>query len=231
MKNIIDTKPTTDLHGRSLYSTKFIDDVDINRKIILDIGCGYGWFQLNILKKNFNKIIGIELTEDDLSTAKNNIKNEKIEFKVGNATDLPFKESFFDTVVSWEVVEHILKNSESKMFSEVNRVLKNNGVFYLSTPYYNFFSNIFDPAWWLTRHRHYKINDLIIFAKNNGFKAEKIILNGGFWEILGINNLYVAKWVFRRDSFFKKFFDKKQDEEYIKEKGITNIFMKLKKIR
>lgn len=230
MRNIINDKPTKELHGRVLYNTTFVDNIDINNKDILDIGCGYGWFELNALKRNCNKIIGTELTENDLETAKNNINDSRIEFQIGSATNLPFANSSFDTVVSWEVIEHIPQNTENKMFSEINRVLENGGTFYLSTPYNNFFSNIFDPAWWLIGHRHYKKEGLIKFAENSGFKIEKIITNGGWWEILGINNLYIAKWIFKRTPFFEKFFNKKQDKEYQKEKGFTNIFIKFIKI-
>lgn len=229
MRNLINEKPTDLLHGRTLYSIKFISDNDIKNKDILDIGCGYGWFELNSLQKDCKKIIGIELTEKDLKTAEKNINNEKIEFKIGSAINLPFENKKFNTIVAWEVIEHIPKNTENKMFIEINRILKDDGAFYLSTPFNNFFSKIYDPAWWLIDHRHYSRNKLIELGEKNGFKIEKIILNGGIWELLGINNLYIAKWIFRRKPFFEKFFNKKQDEEYKKEKGFTNIFIKFRK--
>lgn len=230
MQNIIGEKPDDELHGRALYNTIFVDDSDIKNRNILDIGCGYGWLELNAAKRNCHRITGIELTKGGLDTAKKYITDDKIGFEVGSAIDLPFGDSQFDTVVSWEVIEHIPKNTESKMFSEAYRVLKNDGVFYLSTPYNNFFSKIFDPAWWLVGHRHYKENILAMLAENNGFKLEKKIINGGFWEILGINNLYIAKWIFKRKIFFEKFIHIKQDDEFKKERGIANIFIKFRKI-
>jgi 2-polyprenyl-3-methyl-5-hydroxy-6-metoxy-1,4-benzoquinol methylase len=230
MYNLIKEKPTDTLHGRALYNTLFVQENDIKNKKILDIGCGFGWFELNAILRECENVIGIEIAEEDLLTVRKYIKDSRVDFKVGSAIKLPFENNKFDTIVSWEVIEHIPKNTENKMFSEVNRVLKNNGVFYLSTPFNSFFSNIFDPAWWLIGHRHYKKNDLINFAESNGFKIEKIILNGGIWEILGINNLYIAKWIFRRTPFFEKFFNEKQDKEYKKQKGFTNIFIKFKKI-
>jgi SAM-dependent methyltransferase len=229
MKNIVNAKPSAELHGRTLYNAFFVDDSDIISKVILDIGCGYGWFELNSLKRNCNKVIGLELSEKDLQTAKDNIHDGKIEFVIGSAIDLPFEDNLFDTIVSWEVIEHIPKGAENKMFAEVGRTLKDGGTFYLSTPYDNFFSDVFDPAWWLIGHRHYKKESLISLAESSGFKAEKIVLNGGIWEILGINNLYIAKWVFRRAPFFERFFNEKQDKEYEKETGFTNIFIKFTK--
>lgn len=230
MKNIIDEKPTDELFGRRFYSINFVDDANIKEKKILDIGCGFGWFELNAVSRGARSIIGIELTEKDLETAKKYIDNQKIKFVVGNVLDLPFEKEVFDTIVSFEVVEHIPTGSEDVMFNEVRRVLKNGGAFYLSTPNNSFFAKIFDPAWWMIGHRHYSKKYLIDIAQSNGFAVEKIIVNGGWWEIIGINNLYISKWIFRRRPFFENFFNKKQNKEYEKEKGITNIFIKFRKL-
>lgn len=227
MRNIIKEKPTDEINGRSLYNTQFISDEDLKDKTVLDIGCGFGWFELNAQKRGVYKIIGLELNEKDLETAKKYIQNNNVEFKNGSAISLPFPNNFFDTVVSWEVIEHIPKNTELKMFEEVKRVLKPKGVFYLSTPYSSFFSIIFDPAWWLINHRHYSREKLVSYAQyEKNFRIGKIITKGGFWELLGINNLYISKWIFRRRQFFEKFISKKQNLEYKKEKGFANIFCK-----
>lgn len=226
MKNIINEKPSKALHGRALYNTAFLEDGDVVNKRILDIGCGYGWFELNVADRACGTVIGIELLEQNLETAKANIDNEKIDFTVGSAIDLPFENESFDTVVAWEVIEHIPKQTEGKMFQEVGRVLKSGGAFYLSTPNRSFFANVFDPAWWLIGHRHYSVKQLVDLGEKAGFVAGKVIVNGGFWEIIGINNLYIAKWIFRRAPFFDRFINQKQDEEYKKEKRVTNIFIK-----
>lgn len=226
MKNIIDEKPTTDPHGRLLYCTRFVSDDDIKNKRILDIGCGFGWFELNAIKRKAKHIIGIETTNNDLKTAKKSIKNDKVSFQIGSALKLPFKDKSFDTVVSWEVLEHIPKNGEKRMFQEVHRVLKPNGIFYLSTPNQSVLSNVLDPAWWLINHRHYTMGDLIALSEKNGFKVEKIVTRGSWWEIIGINNLYVSKWIFRRKPFFERNIQGKQDKEYQNNYGFTNIFIK-----
>lgn len=43
-------------------------------------------------------------------------------------------------------------------------------------------------------------------------------------------NLYVAKWVFRRRPFMEGFVNRKLDLEFQKEKGFTNIFVKMRKM-
>jgi SAM-dependent methyltransferase len=165
-----------------------------------------------------------------LETIRENLKNDRLYFAIGSATALPFPDNTFDTVVSWEVIEHIPKNQELKMFSEINRVLKPEGKLYLSTPNRNFFANIFDPAWWLIGHRHYSIKDLLDYAEKDSFKMEKKSVRGGWWTLLGILNLYFSKWVLRRKRIAEKFCLKKEDEEFKKEDGFENIFIKFKKI-
>jgi len=133
-------------------------------------------------------------------------------------------------VTSWEVLEHIPKNSEKKMFKEVNRVLIKNGFFYLSTPFNNFFSTTFDPAWYFG-HRHYSIKFIKKLAEENGFEIKKIITRGGFWVIFGAINMYISKWIFRRKPFFDDLINTKADQEYLRINGSANIFVKFKKVK
>ena len=61
--------------------------------------------------------------------------DERVEFRVASATDLPFEDASFDTVVCWEVLEHLPKTSEQRAFDEIHRVLRPGGTLYLSTPH------------------------------------------------------------------------------------------------
>lgn len=229
MKNILNQKPNHKLNGRLLYSVNFVQDVDVKNKDILNIGCGYGWFELNVLNRGINKIVGMEISENDLKTAKENIQNERAEFKIGNATNLPFEDNSFDTIVSWEVIEHIPKNTEDEMFSEIKRVLKPDGIFYLSTPYRSFFSNVMDPAWWLIGHRHYSKEQLMKYANKNSFEMLNIQIKGKIWSLFASLNMYISKWIFRRRPIFQNYFIKKENFEYEKDDGSANIFVKFRK--
>lgn len=229
MRNIADEKPTDALAGRTLYSTKFIDDVDIVGKTILDIGCGYGWLELNLVERGCRRVNGLEYKEGDLFTAKKYITNDSILFDTGSAIAIPYEDNYFDTVISFEVIEHIPKNTEEKMFSEVQRVLKNNGKFYISTPNDNFFSKIFDPAWLLIGHRHYDIDYLTELGKKSGFQVKNATIKGGWWEIIHLNDLYLAKWLFHRKPFFQDILKKKISQEYNKE-GFYTLFLCFTKI-
>jgi ubiquinone/menaquinone biosynthesis C-methylase UbiE len=231
MRNITNSDPTKEIHGRLLGTVNFVEDQDLRGKEVLDIGCGFGWFEVNVKGGNIKKIVGTEMSEGDLETARRYVKNEKVSFTVGNALNLPFKDESFDTVVSWEVLEHVPVGTENRMFREARRVLRKNGVFYLSTPHKSFVANVFDPAWWLVKHRHYREKDLINLVTNNDFKLEQIVQVGGRWELIGVWNLYIAKWIFRRDPFFIDYINRKQDLEYAKgNKGFCGLFLKCRAV-
>ncbi|WP_461257320.1 class I SAM-dependent methyltransferase [Treponema sp. R80B11-R83G3] len=235
MKNIINEKPSIDLRGRNKFITQFVSDEDISGKSVLDIGCGYGWFELNAIKRNVGKIVGLELSEKDIETAKNNVHAKNVDFinytnnKNESVTKLPFEDEQFDTVVSWEVLEHIPKKCELEWYKEIYRVLRGGGVLYISTPNRHLLSNIFDPAWYLIGHRHYSLKDLFFYGEAAGFTVEQHALRGKWWEILSINNLYISKWILRRPQLFKEYFDRKVDNEYNQKSGFTGAFVKYRK--
>ncbi len=230
MINILGTKPDTILNGRKKFSIDYVDKKDLKNTRFLNIGCGFGWFELNILNYDIDGVIGIEITEEDLSTAKENVINKKVHFEISSAIDLPLDDNSFDTVVSWEVIEHIPKNKEMEMLREVNRVLKDNGILYLSTPYKSFFSTFLDPAWWLIGHKHYSKNSISMLAERSNFVINKMEVKGGWYEILSWWNLYIAKWVFRREPFLEHAMTSKVNKEWSQDKGFTNIFLKCTKI-
>jgi SAM-dependent methyltransferase len=231
MKNILQEKPKTELTGRLRFSVEFVDIKDIANKDILDIGCGFGWCELDFIKKGCRSIKGIEIAGVDLEAAKENVHDPKASFDIGSAIDIPYAPKSFDTVVSWEVIEHIPKNTELAMFKEIHRVLRPGGSFYLSTPHRHLLSNVMDPAWWLIGHRHYSKQQLKEFGLKTNLKLTKVEIKGKLWALSALLNMYISKWVFRRPQFFKEFFSQKDDAEYTKnKKGFANIFVKFTKI-
>ncbi len=228
MKNILDENPNGVLRGRLRASGRFVHDQDLHGKRVLDIGCGFGWFEVEALKRGVGSIIGIEMTEKDLATAKAHVRDSRARFEIGGALKVPLPDAGADTVVSWEVIEHIPKGTESKMFAEVSRVLAPGGTFYLSTPNATFFSNALDPAWWLIGHRHYRTKDLERYGAAHGLVAEEPRVVAGWLTLLEVLNMYVAKWVFRRRPFFEDWFMKRLDEEYARP-GFVNVFIRFRK--
>ncbi len=224
MKNILYEKPDYSLSGRLLASAQFVKDNDIKDKKILDIGCGYGWCELNLLKRGAQRIIATEIKKESLQTVKKYIKNSKASFEIADALNLPYQNNMFNTVVCWEVIEHLPKGKEHVMLAEIYRVLKAKGSLYLSTPHSAIIYKILDPAWWLIGHRHYGRDELSKMAKQQGFKIQAIKIKGGFWALIASLNMYLAKWIFRRGPFLQKTFERLETIDYARNRGFMTIY-------
>jgi len=90
--------------------------------IILDVGCGDGSLRKYLAPSVF--YIGLDITKKWWDGT--------FDFVMADATKLPFKKSSFDNVVALELIEHLF--NPKRFIEEVHRVLKNDGLFVLSTP-------------------------------------------------------------------------------------------------
>ena len=72
-----------------------------------------------------------------------NLKRLKIKtpvIKIGKNTKIPFKNNFFDTLVSINTIHYNSGNEIQKVMLEYKRVLKKGGILYLETPGKNHFA-------------------------------------------------------------------------------------------
>ncbi|MFC1511038.1 class I SAM-dependent methyltransferase [Candidatus Margulisiibacteriota bacterium] len=100
-------------------------------KIVLDLGCGACggcW----ILAQEASRVVGVDIAAEAIDYCAKNWPKDNISYLTADALTLPFSDKYFDTVVSFEVIEHI--DAYQKYLTEVNRVLRPDGVFILSTP-------------------------------------------------------------------------------------------------
>lgn len=231
MKNILNENPNSDLSERQKASLRFVNiQNSINSKTILDLGCGFGWFEKFSIENNCKEIVGLDVVDTDFEIIKENLKSEKLKLVVGTANKLNFKDEYFDTVTAWEVIEHIPYGTEKDMLLEIERVLKKGGILYLSTPFSNPISNVLDPAWWFG-HRHYNIDQIENLCKGTSLEVTDYVTYGKFGLVLDLLNFYFSKWVLRRKRLFEEYFKKVEKYSYSQEcnNGYVNIFVKLKK--
>lgn len=232
MKNILNSNPKNNFNEQNNELFRFlVEDSDLKGKEVLDLGCGFGWFCLMAEERGAKRIIGVEISEEDLKTAKKSIKSKNIEFIVGSALSIPLPDNSVDTVFAWEVIEHIPTNTEKEMLKEVERILKPGGKFYLSTPYNSFISKLFDPAFLILNHRHYDEMHFKKFTLESNLIIEDIKVLGRFWYLLDLLNLYFSKWILRREKLFEKHMLELRINEFInsKRKGYMAIYVKFKK--
>ena len=100
---------------------------------ILDLGCGAGRTTINLYKEGFTNIIGLDIAENLIHYAKNYSKEKdlNIEFSIGDATKLDYKENTFDSAIfSYNGMACIPgEENRIKVLKEINRILKPNGIY------------------------------------------------------------------------------------------------------
>lgn len=113
----------SEAHWEIFYSSEEVKD-----KTILDAGCGTGIFSIIFANKGAAKVIGIDISEGSLGTARGlkekfNLRNT--EFKKEDMLHLPFEDGTFDIVWAWGTVHHT--TAPLQAIEELIRVLKKGG--------------------------------------------------------------------------------------------------------
>jgi ubiquinone/menaquinone biosynthesis C-methylase UbiE len=102
---------------------------------ILEIGCGIGSIVNELSKRGYN-ITGTDISNKAIAYGLE--KYPDIRLEVQPAEALPYEDESFDTVLSFDLFEHIAKVDSH--VSEVFRVLRNGGCYLFQTP--NKYSNV-----------------------------------------------------------------------------------------
>jgi len=102
---------------------------------VLDIGSGGGLDVFLASKKvgSKGKVIGLDMTEQMVEKARKNARKgnyNNVEFRLGEAEDIPVKDNSIDLVMS-NCVINLVPNKE-KAYREIYRILKPNGRFVIS---------------------------------------------------------------------------------------------------
>jgi SAM-dependent methyltransferase len=97
------------------------EKIDFDKEKVLDIGVGKAWFEKKMFERGLKAdFIGVDVEKTSMSIG-------GVDFILGSGDYLPFQDSSFNFIVSFDTV-HLLKNP-----SEIERVLKNGGYALIST--------------------------------------------------------------------------------------------------
>ena len=100
-------------------------------KRVLDAGCGAGYGSAE-LAHAAQAVVGIDYALDAVGHARENYRLPNLFFEQGSCAAMPHRDSTFDLVVAFEVIEHLANWRE--FLREARRVLAPNGQFIVSTP-------------------------------------------------------------------------------------------------
>ena len=111
----------------------------LKNKKVLDLGCSYGGKTVSFAERwGVKEMVGTEVNDEFVRACKLYTKNSKgtrYSFEKAIAEKLPFRDDYFDGIVSYDVLEHV--KSLDQTFSESHRVLRDGGIFLgVFPPYY-----------------------------------------------------------------------------------------------
>lgn len=99
----------------------------------LDCACGSGYGS-QIIATNAAKVLGIDLSNEAISFAKKNNRLININFIQSDIDKLSFEDNTFDNIISIETLEHVPKKVFLRFLENIEKWLKNGGVFVGSSP-------------------------------------------------------------------------------------------------
>jgi len=99
---------------------------------VLDVGCGAGTFSI-LWAESGQRVAGVDINQPLLELGRKRAAEagQRIDFRVGSATALPFPDAAFDICCAPELLEHV--EDWQRCLDEFTRVLRPGGLLYLTT--------------------------------------------------------------------------------------------------
>ena len=120
--------------NRYYFAAQFTDG-----KHVLDAACGTGYGSA-VLAHNAERVDGIDISEESIHYADQRYGADNISFQQASVESIPYPESTFDVVVSFETLEHVDELMQGRFLREIRRVLKPDGLLIMSTPNHEIYS-------------------------------------------------------------------------------------------
>jgi len=109
-----------------------IDISQLERKKVLDAGCGGGRYTVAWRLLGAGRVVGVDVSAIGIASAQQRVKEaglDKVSFRKGSVLDLPFPDESFDIVFSNGVLHHTV--DWQRGISEIVRVVKTGGIGWL----------------------------------------------------------------------------------------------------
>ena len=159
---MIDEEYVKEEKGRRLASIKILKRIEKYKKNgrLLDVGCATG-FLLDEARHRKWEVRGIEMSKWAADYARQKLN---LDITTGPAEKTPFPDEFFDVIVMIDVLEHL--TNPKHVLLEIRRILKNDGILYISTPnIHSMASKVLGAKWWGINKYHLYYFSINTFKK------------------------------------------------------------------
>ncbi len=129
-----DGKTYYDHPYRKRMILKYLLDYDFDKKRILEVGCGIATTAQSIRFIYGDDLFfyeGIDLSEKFSEFSR---KKFCLSVKQGDISSIPFDPLTFDCIFLFDVLEHIPFEKRGGSYSEIDRVLKKDGIIFINNP-------------------------------------------------------------------------------------------------
>ena len=183
---------------------KYLDIVETFKQggVILDIGCGLGFFVEQANKSRIHwTAYGVELNEYLTREANKELKGQ---VKVGSLSRIPFPSNYFDCITGFDVLEH--STEVNKNLQNIHKALKDDGIVVIQSPNYRslmrYISGSFWDWWALPDHViHFSSETLALALERNGFIVRMIKTYEPLSDFIGNIKQLARKNVFTKALF------------------------------
>ena len=151
---------------------------------LLDIGCGEKPYKN--LCKNTDEYVGLEID-----------RNNKYADEFYDGENIPFDDKSFDSIMSNQMIMYVA--NPDKLLKEMNRIIKIDGMFLVSTPFLGYLTSSNDSV-------RYSLTGLKNILHENGFKAIECKESAnGVEAVFHLINIYFLHFSIK-NRYFRKVF-------------------------
>lgn len=179
--------PSRSVERRALYLFDTLKHFDVKEGRVLDLGLFTGIFSTLFYSFGFD-VTGIDIKQEKVEQIQERIP-EKVFVCHDLNKELPMRNEEFGVVWAGDVLEHVV--STEMVFSEINRVLRRDGLLILTVPYHGLVKNIgialfawdkhFDP--FFPHYKFFTLNTMKRTLSKYGMKVEKTRTIGRWYPV------------------------------------------------
>jgi len=159
----------SEVSAQSEHLSRYLFASEKMKGFILDIASGTCYGSSILAHNELNYVIAADINMDVLTWGKTVYNRQNLDFVLCDATRLPFRSRSFDSIVSFETLEHL--DDADFYFDELYRVMKNGAMVILSTPNKTVTSPLVSKPLDSYHMREYTLRGLLNLTKVHKFDA------------------------------------------------------------